>query len=441
MNPAKLKNIRKLLWLYFFLLIFEGALRKWFLPGLSTPLLLVRDPVALLALWWGLPLLNQRQWQLWIQSILLLGMASFLLTTTIGHGDIPTALFGVRVMFLQLPLIFLYGAVFDRSDVIKFAWALAWLTIPMTLLIVFQSNLPNSHILNVGVGGEGTSSFDGALGRFRPSGMFSFVNALAGFYTLAAAGIFTLFYGTKLQLRGRLFCALVGIALVVAQPVSMSRSLLAGYLQVFAAIIAALALSRTRVFPIISGILALLLIINIATNIPAFKETSEAFNARWEAAAAAGDTEKRSDALGQGVGQLQGRVLGGFTEPLRNLEKQPFLGYGIGMGTNFGAQRLSGKIGFTLGEGSWEVSLAEMGVPLGLAFLIWRLALGFYIFRLSIQQAVSGNKFPLIWLGSCFLILINGQISQPTALGMIVVSTGLTLAACNLEIPPQQPAP
>lgn len=52
MTPSRRKSLRKLLWLYFWLLIFEGALRKWILPGLSSPLLLVRDPVALLALLW-----------------------------------------------------------------------------------------------------------------------------------------------------------------------------------------------------------------------------------------------------------------------------------------------------------------------------------------------------------------------------------------------------
>ena len=39
--------IKKLIWVYFLLLLFEGALRKWFLPGLSLGLLSVRDPVAL----------------------------------------------------------------------------------------------------------------------------------------------------------------------------------------------------------------------------------------------------------------------------------------------------------------------------------------------------------------------------------------------------------
>ena len=40
--------IKKLIWAYFLLLLFEGALRKWFLPGLSQGLLIIRDPLVIL---------------------------------------------------------------------------------------------------------------------------------------------------------------------------------------------------------------------------------------------------------------------------------------------------------------------------------------------------------------------------------------------------------
>ena len=40
--------LRRMIWLYFALLIIEGALRKWALPSLSAPLLVIRDPVVLL---------------------------------------------------------------------------------------------------------------------------------------------------------------------------------------------------------------------------------------------------------------------------------------------------------------------------------------------------------------------------------------------------------
>ena len=47
-SASSLHSLRLLVWLYFWLLLWEGALRKWFFPSLSTPLLVVRDPVVLL---------------------------------------------------------------------------------------------------------------------------------------------------------------------------------------------------------------------------------------------------------------------------------------------------------------------------------------------------------------------------------------------------------
>jgi hypothetical protein len=44
------RKIQLLFWVYFWLIIFEGAIRKWLLPGLSTPLLVIRDPIAMAAL-------------------------------------------------------------------------------------------------------------------------------------------------------------------------------------------------------------------------------------------------------------------------------------------------------------------------------------------------------------------------------------------------------
>src|SRR5689334_1766816 len=42
-----LRPLRWLIWTYFWLLIFEGALRKWVAPSLANPLLIIRDPVVI----------------------------------------------------------------------------------------------------------------------------------------------------------------------------------------------------------------------------------------------------------------------------------------------------------------------------------------------------------------------------------------------------------
>src|SRR3954465_6259580 len=48
---GQISLIKKGIWIYFLLWIFEGALRRWVLPSLATPLLIVRDPVAFWLLW------------------------------------------------------------------------------------------------------------------------------------------------------------------------------------------------------------------------------------------------------------------------------------------------------------------------------------------------------------------------------------------------------
>src|ERR1700758_5072958 len=50
-TAERLPLLKKLFWAYFLLLIFEGALRKWIVPQLSAPLLIVRDPIAVIIIW------------------------------------------------------------------------------------------------------------------------------------------------------------------------------------------------------------------------------------------------------------------------------------------------------------------------------------------------------------------------------------------------------
>src|SRR3954471_18909829 len=46
-EPKGFRYVRWGIWVYIFFLLFEGVLRKWVLPGLSGPLLVIRDPIVL----------------------------------------------------------------------------------------------------------------------------------------------------------------------------------------------------------------------------------------------------------------------------------------------------------------------------------------------------------------------------------------------------------
>ena len=95
---------RKAIWAYIILLIFEGALRKWFLPSLATPLLLVRDPIAIWLTLVGL----QKGWikNGYAITMMVIASISFILTLIIGHHNLYVALFGWRIYFFHFPMIF-----------------------------------------------------------------------------------------------------------------------------------------------------------------------------------------------------------------------------------------------------------------------------------------------------------------------------------------------
>src|SRR6478735_8864232 len=102
------KNLKLAIWFYFFLLLFEGALRKWFLPGLATPLLVVRDPIAI----WVLFKATQKgllAFNGYILFMTLTSIVSFIATLLFGHQNYYVALYGLRILLIHFPFMFVIG--------------------------------------------------------------------------------------------------------------------------------------------------------------------------------------------------------------------------------------------------------------------------------------------------------------------------------------------
>jgi hypothetical protein len=174
-----------LLGLYVALLLGEGALRKWLLPHLSGPLLVVRDPVLIamyaLALSQGIFPLNRFVGT----TIVLAGLSFFTSLCVFGHLGI--ILYGLRTNFLHLPLIFLIPKIFNRDDVAHLArWFLVCL-IPMTALVAWQFISPAGARVNAIAGGDLGGQLLASGSHIRPAGTFSFVTGMVCFLSLAAA--------------------------------------------------------------------------------------------------------------------------------------------------------------------------------------------------------------------------------------------------------------
>lgn len=423
-NPkeAALQNIRKLVWLYLWLLLAEGALRKWVVPQLSNPLLVVRDPVVLLAYWYAFraEVFPRNDW---VVSISVIGVLATLLTFVPLWPYIPPlriALvtgYGFRSDFLHLPMIFIIGSVFRMEDVKRMGWWTLLITIPMVVLMMGQFQSSPDSFLNRTAGGEG-AMMTSALGKVRTAGPFSFVVGVVAYFSLATG--FLIWAALRRNVYPSWLVYASGAAMGIGVAISGSRSVVgavvgvAGSLFVIA-ILRPAALNRFGRTLIVTLILGLLVM-----QTPIFKEGLNVMTTRFNEVAEASDRS-----IGRGIVE---RVAEQFTDGFYVLKEAPFLGYGLGVGTNGGAKFLTGESVFLLTEGEWPRLILESGPLLGIAFILWRCAFAFWIGRLCLRAVRAGHPLPLLLFSSTVLPLVVGQFGQPTVMGFIVLVTGLVLA-------------
>ncbi|WP_372753003.1 hypothetical protein [Mariniflexile sp.] len=417
---ATIRLLKKGIWAYFLLLIFEGALRKWFLPFLATPLLLVRDPIAI----W----LIYKTWKhhLMPHSWLLLGMTfvglfAVITALVLGHGSLFVALYGARILLFHFPLMFVMGALMQRDDVINMGRVLLVIAIPMIILTALQFYSPQSAWVNRGVGGDMEGAgFAGAMGFFRPPGTFSFTNGNTMFFSLVACFVF-FFWISKTKIN-RIVLIAATLALLASIPISISRTLLFSIIITMGFTTVAASTNRTY-FNKIMGVFVVLVILLLGLSQFEFFQTStEAFTARFEGA---------SEAEGGLEGTLVDRYLGGLVEAISNSAEKPFFGYGIGMGTNAGSQMLTGERTFLIAEEEWGRLIGEMGPLLGILAIFIRLAFALKLSLESFKSMKAGDFLPWILLSFALIVIPQGQWAQPTALGFSTLIGGLVLAALN----------
>ncbi len=418
-------GIRRLIWVYFWLLLLEGALRKWIFPQWATPLMVIRDPIVLLiyVLALGRGIFPRNGFMVWM---ILLFIASAFASTLIDESNLYVTLFGLRSNFLHLPLIFIIPAVFTLKDVETIGKWLLIVAFPMSMLVLLQFRSSPDAWVNVGVGASVGSQLEVGFGKIRPPGTFSFTNGLAAYLALLAA--FIMAWQIK---RGGVKPKLV-MAAIPATGIMMGVSGSRGVLSAFALILAGVVYACVR-RPVFfgKGVRAALLL-GIAFFILQFKLEFRQGMIIHESRLTSGG--------GVQTGLVE-RIAGGFLEPFTAIRDVPFFGHGIGLGTTAAGGILTGDRAFLLAEGEWMRVVSESGALLGFAYLGLRIAIVIALGWRSVRALQEENPLPTILFCAVFPSMLNGQFGVPTILGFATFGAGLCFASARLPKEVVMPAP
>ncbi|SFQ83606.1 hypothetical protein [Hymenobacter arizonensis] len=415
---TKAQWLKRAVWAYFFLLIFEGALRKWVLPSLATPLLIIRDPIALWAVvvTWRRGIIAPN---IYLTGMVVIAVSSIITATLLGHGNLFVALYGARIFLLHFPLIFVIGRVFTREDVISMGKVTLWIAIPMVLLVAMQFFSPQSAWVNQGIGGSEGEGFMGAMGFFRPPGTFSFTSGNASFFSFVA--LFVFYFWLDNKAINKLFLAAATAALLLSVPLSISRTLLFQIVISLVFVLIASARKPENLGRMLVTVAGGILVLSLLGQSSFFSTATEAFTSRFEDA-----NEIEGGLEGVFLDRFLGGLIGALTGSASGL---PFFGYGIGMGTNVGSMLLTGTTVFLISEGEWGRVIGELGPLLGLAVVFLRLGLAAEISWACYKKLTQGDLLPWLLLSFGLLSLVQGGWAQPTSLGFCTLTGGLMIAS------------
>ena len=417
-------RLKKLFWAYFLLLIFEGALRKWLVPWLSAPLLVVRDPVGLLIL---LEAFRVEKWpRKWSLATGFLTVALLILCAAqlIGiENPWVAAVYGLRSYLLPFLVAFVMGENLAVGDLRQFGRWTLWILLPMTALEIAQYIAPAGAFLNRGAY-EGSGQIYYAGGHVRAAGTFSYAAGPINFVLLAAAFVLYGLLNERIAKKWLLWTATGAAFLSI--PILGSRTVvfeLAG-LVVCVGIAALMGVSQlTRVFKIAAPVVAVFLLVSL---LPIFTRATRTFAARYaEANRLEGGTARQA---------VEHRAILPVLYQIENADytKHP-IGIGMGRGAAAISKLMTGEVEFITGEGELGRVLTELGPLCGAAFMLFRLLLALYLFAQALAEARLQEPLALLLVPLTVTSLLVSVCEQPTEQGFMVIAIAFSLAAIKLS--------
>ncbi len=424
-NGNQYNFYKKLIWLYIFLVIFEGALRKWFLPSLSNVLLVIRDPIVFYLVLVGI----KKKWisNLYGISMIIVGVITFFLTMLVGHQNLIIAIFGARILVIYFPFMFVIGKVFNREDVIKVGKFVLLVSILVTIVVSMQYFSPQNSWINKAVGGEEGTGFGGVgTGFYRPSGIFSFISGLQTFNSIICVFLFWFLFNNNNYIKKPVLVA-ASCSYIIILFVSMSRTTVFYTVITFLFVLTTMLVQRGQIKKLFLISFLTFILIALLFQFEFFNIAVSNLLLRFELA-----SKSEGDVISGTLGE---RAFGAFYRGLfdpQNFSGKPipFFGFGQGLGTNVGAKFVGGTKTFLLAEEEWSRITDESGFLFGWIIIFIRLFFSFSLLKKSLTKLIKEkDTLPFILVSSSFPLIIRLQWSVPTLLGLAILIGGLNMAA------------
>lgn len=423
------KKLIRAFYLYLIILFIEGAMRKWFLPGASDLFLIARDPIAFYVLILGWQI--KRAKSFYFYFFFIFAVVNFILAITIGHQHLLVAVWGFRVYGIHIPAIFIFASALTKEHIYHITRLISISIMVMGPLVVLQYFSPKTAWVNIGVGGEGSSTFGGVADYFRPSGTFSFTTALAYYILLATASLFTYALSPLRHKKERwrnlivIGAAFTQILLVVF---SLSRTVILQTVIIVAFVLFTYSTNKRNLKKIIQFFIISITIGYVAySNSSAVQLGVDNTLLRFDSAA-----ESEGDFV---KGSIGSRYLGSFERAFINTQnfsdkEIPLFGFGMGSPGRVGTALLGWKVNSPTGiaEEEWSYIICEFGLVMGGILLL----IGRTLFPIKNALQVIRHKkqasCALIAFTPPFLItMIYGQINQSSVIGFLVIITSIFL--------------
>ncbi|RZL96559.1 MAG: hypothetical protein EOP76_00980 [Variovorax sp.] len=416
-----------------FIVVFEGAIRKWVTSAATLPLILLRDLLAVYLVfyvWKRGYFRRQKNFTLilfaWSCCVALWGLLQALVNDT----SPLILLIGLRFWLLYIWFGYAVACAMTESDFRTATLTACGLLVVMAPLAVLQYYSSPAARINVEVDNVEGEVFTAVMGVVRTTGTFSFTSGYTTFLAVVAPLALAITAARKRSLRQTVFASVAFVLLIVGSIVSGARSAV-----IFTGLLVAIYLLGRLVFSrgadkgkALVGTIVMLLAVVLALTFfeAAVDTTSQRFG---EAAEAENFWE---------------RVLTIFIGEPAIYDAFTWVGVGIGQGSNLAGFVRSGAATFALGETEAGRTLMEGGLIGYLFSALKMLVLAVGILK-SLRIAMrTGVLFPLIlWLALALGLLTWPGIGQLTANALLGILIAFALASSKyptVEFFPRKPA-